>query len=158
MPLARRVQLAPPGLPKQHSAALGGDPKHAALPATGKRSAAAAAEDDSTALLSPPPLIKRQLVLVAPLAAAVAPSPAITNLCATGCLRHPEHVGLCHTADGPAPPSIKRAWRRCKALAEATWQYRADSSVDDELEEAPDDDDDDDDDDDYDGVCTDSDA
>ena len=82
---------------------------------------------DQSSLLSPPRIVKRQLVGVgtasapgAPKKAAAAqaqpPRPMTTvNICHPACLRGVvPHVGLCLTAEGPMPPSIKRVHRYAK--------------------------------------------
>lgn len=119
MSLARRVQLAPPQTADSKQEAP-------SAPANQKRSAA----ELDLAVLSPPRLVKR-LVLAQRPSTDEDPRACV---CAPGCLRHPDHIGLCHTADGPAPPSIKAMWARAKACEAATWeQYR--SPTDEELDD-----------------------
>ena len=83
-----------------------------AAPASAKHNGKRAAEDEATSdLFTPPVIVKRRLVAAPAHRATVA-----LTICAAGCLRtDPHHVGLCETADGLAPPSIKRVNKYFKA-------------------------------------------
>ena len=116
--LSRRVALAAPPAPS--AAVLG---KRAATDADAdcppdKRAAVAAIEHGGApVLLSPPSLVKVRLVAVPGVVGASATSGC--TVCAVGCLRGTTHVGMCHTAEGPAPPSIHAAHKAHKAWENA---------------------------------------
>ena len=99
--VSRRIALvAPPDADSSHS------------PDVHSPNAAKANKRAASTECTPPPIVKRQLCVSA--AAKPAPAPTVATFCAAGCLRHPGHGGLCLTADGPAPPSIKAVWKQAK--------------------------------------------
>ena len=116
---------APPaaaGRPR-HTSAAGRSPPFPRLPATMTKRIqlrppnAAEATDREVASkgqlqISPPgAIMKRQLLRLLPETAIA----GTHSTCSIGCLRPAQHLGLCMTADGLAPPSIKRAHGHAKA-------------------------------------------
>ena len=92
MPATRRVQLAPPGT---HSTVLlEPGTKHDAPPAATSLAVAGAGHEgrkraaEDVALPVPPPLVKRPMLMAAPIFEA-----AIVYTCATGCLKAAGHIG-----------------------------------------------------------------
>ena len=108
----RRIQLAAP--PEANPLVESANKKSTGADTTstlGKRQA-----DNDANRLSPAPgsIVKRRIVGAAKPYPTTWRTSEITS-CASGCLRgSPDHVGLCITADGPIPPSIKQVWRHAK--------------------------------------------